>query len=75
MGMEPWAADLDEWATRHAMACLLARAAGRSPLEYLSAAQHTRQVAAVTGMLADPPRSVADLAARFVERINDDGND
>jgi len=38
-----WNKDLDVWAARHAIGCLLARVDGRSPLEYLTPEQRDRQ--------------------------------
>jgi 5-methylthioribose kinase len=53
-------------AVRQALGCLLARVEGRSPLEYLSAAQRTHQRQAALVLLADPPPTVAALATAFV---------
>jgi len=52
-------------AVRHTLGCLLARAAGRSPLEYLNEKARTRQVAVVLRLLARPPARVLDLIERF----------
>jgi 5-methylthioribose kinase len=38
----PWAADIEERAVRHTLGCLLARVAGRSPLEYLDESERAR---------------------------------
>jgi 5-methylthioribose kinase len=54
---------------RHTLGCLLARVAGRSPLEYLDEGELDRQKAAVLALLPDPPESVAGLAEAFVERL------
>ena len=54
---------------RHTQACLLARAAGRSPLEYLDAAARSRQIAAVLPLLSQAPATVAGLVPRFCERL------
>ena len=42
LGNHEWKVDLEERAVRHTLACLLARVAGRSPLEYFS--QELRQI-------------------------------
>ena len=68
-GAATWAADLEPRAVGHTLGCLLARVAGRSPLEYLDPTERTRQLAAVVALMADPPTTVPDLAARFVARI------
>ena len=71
VGQAPWTGELEQHAVRHALGCLLARVAGRSPLEYLDEAQRHRQQAAVLDLMRvdDPPRAMADLIARFVERL------
>lgn len=59
LGPVPWLAGLEARAVRHALACLLARVAGRSPLEYLDAAERARQRRAVVALLPAPPGRVA----------------
>lgn len=54
---------------RHTLACVLARAAGRSPLEYLGRAARQRQVDAVLPLILNPPDAMDDLAQRFCERL------
>ena len=49
-----WAADLETRAVRHTLACLLARVVGRSPLEYLDAAERSRQRECRTAHYASP---------------------
>jgi len=61
-----------ERCVRHALGCLLARVAGRSPLEYLNAEERARQREAVMRLIADPPPDVFDLVERFVEEIERD---
>lgn len=67
----PTAADagLEARAARHTLACVLARAAGRSPLEYLDADQRRHQVDAVLPLILDPPASLEELVPRFCERL------
>ena len=62
-------ASLEARVARHSLACLLARAAGRSPLEYLDQAARERQVAAVLRLLAQPPKTLSALVPRFCERL------
>jgi len=69
LGDPPWAAGLEARAVRHTLGCLLARVAGRSPLEYLDDAARARQRAAVLPLLADPPPTVAVLADRFLANV------
>jgi aminoglycoside phosphotransferase (APT) family kinase protein len=47
LGTPDWANDLEVHAVRHTLGCLLARVAGRSPLEYLSSEERSRQRATV----------------------------
>lgn len=70
LGDAPFAHDLETWAVRHALACLLARVVGRSPLEYLSQAERACQRAAVTALMRDPPTCVEALVARFIAMVS-----
>jgi hypothetical protein len=51
LGEPDWAADLDEHAGRHALGCLLARVAGKSPLEYLLGEERARQRDVVVSLM------------------------
>jgi 5-methylthioribose kinase len=64
-----WTQDLEEWAVRHTLGCLLARVAGRSPLEYLDERELARQKEAVLAILPYPPESVVGLVEGFVGRL------
>lgn len=61
----PFAGVAESAAVRHTLGCLLARVAGRSPLEYLGAAERERQRRVVLKLMRDPPLDVATLAQRF----------
>jgi tRNA A-37 threonylcarbamoyl transferase component Bud32 len=65
-----WFAALEPRAVRHTLGCLLARVAGRSPLEYLDAIERTRQRAAVTALMQSPPATIADLATQFTTTLS-----
>jgi tRNA A-37 threonylcarbamoyl transferase component Bud32 len=65
----PWFATLEPRAVRHTLGCLLARVAGRSPLEYLDAKERLRQRAAVTGLMQAPPATISDLSAQFIAAL------
>jgi 5-methylthioribose kinase len=69
LGNVPWRPELEARVVRHTLGCLLARVAGRSPLEYLSARERTRQQAAVLALLPDPPLTVAALTERFLKQL------
>jgi 5-methylthioribose kinase len=70
LGEVVWRADLDGWAVRHTLGCLLARVAGRSPLEYLDAAERARQQAAVVTLMPHPPETVDELVAQFIAQVS-----
>ncbi|MGN6812608.1 MAG: phosphotransferase family protein [Thermomicrobiales bacterium] len=64
-----WAADLEPRAVRQTLGCLLARVAGRSPLEYLDAGERQRQRDAVLALLPAPPDTVYELVQRFLAGV------
>ena len=70
LGDVPWSSDLDARAARHTLGCLLARVAGRSPLEYLSEDEKARQREVVVELMRNPPATVSQLIEEFVTRIN-----
>lgn len=61
----PWATDLEPFAVRQTLGCLLARVAGRSPLEYLSDDEKARQREAVVALMANPPATIAETSKVF----------
>ncbi|MGC9947821.1 MAG: phosphotransferase [Bryobacteraceae bacterium] len=69
LGGPGWAADLEARAVRHTLACLLARTVGRSPLEYLDAAERHRQRDAVLRIMPAAPATIADLISQFEEQL------
>jgi len=69
LGDVPWSAGLEPFAVRHTLACLLARVAGRSPLEYLTDPEQVRQQRAAVELMAQPPEGVAQLVRRFLEMV------
>jgi aminoglycoside phosphotransferase (APT) family kinase protein len=72
MGLIRWGEDWSLFqgrVVRHALGCLLARVAGRSPLEYLTVAERAKQLQAVTALMSEPPRRVPELIDAFLERI------
>ena len=64
-----WADQLERRVVRHTLGCLLARVAGRSPLEYLDQQHRQRQQAAVVQLMTQLPATVADLTTEFVARL------
>jgi len=53
---------------RHTLGCLLARAAGRSPMEYLDEPQRDRQRRIVTDLMKSPPNKLSELVSNFFFR-------
>jgi 5-methylthioribose kinase len=70
LGQAPWLEDLEERAVRHTLGCLLARVAGRSPLEYLSVMERQRQQECVLTLIDPIPKRIPDLIDRFVTLCN-----
>ena len=58
--------DFEPRAVRQTLGCLLARVAGRSPLEYLDAAERTGQREAVLRLLNEPPSTLHELIRQFI---------
>ena len=55
---------------RNTLGCLLARVAGRSPLEYLDEGELARQKEAVVALIHDPPpKGVTALVEGFIGRL------
>jgi len=69
LGNVPWADGLEQRVVRHTLACLLARVAGRSPLEYLDAAARRRQQASVLKLITRKPRRVQHLISDFLRKV------
>jgi aminoglycoside phosphotransferase (APT) family kinase protein len=69
VGDVSWRAEVEPRAVRSTLGILLARVAGRSPLEYLDATERARQRAAVLGLIPTPPNTIPDLTDRFVARL------
>lgn len=68
---QPWAQDLEAFAVRNTLGCLLARVAGRSTLEYMDGDERSLQRRVVTALIAAPPPTVAALADAFCKGIAD----
>lgn len=61
--------DAEARVTRHALACLLARVDGRSPLEYLTEAERTKQRALVLDLMARPRAGVQETIQAFAKGL------
>jgi 5-methylthioribose kinase len=64
-----WADSIEPRVVRHTLGCLLARVAGKSPLEYLSHREVARQQEVVLMLVANPPASVAEVIGEFTHKI------
>ena len=64
-----WTGDLESRAVRHTLACLLARVAGKSTLEYLTHQEAERQREVVLQLITNSPPGVEDLISEFIRKI------
>jgi hypothetical protein len=64
-----WHANLSAFAGRHTLGCLLARVAGRSPLEYLDAEQRRRQQNVVVAMMQQAPETAQGVVDGFLNGV------
>lgn len=69
LGCVQWTNRLDLSTGRHTLACLLARVAGRSLLEYLDDADRQRQRSIVLDLMKGQPDTVPGLVEAFVTRL------
>ncbi len=65
-----WANALEPRVVSHTLGCLLARVAGKSPLEYLTHQERQRQLDITLALITNPPERVNGLVARFIEGID-----
>jgi aminoglycoside phosphotransferase (APT) family kinase protein len=61
--------DFEGRAARHLLACLLARVAGRSTLEYLSATERAAQRDLAVALMQQPTPSLPELIQHFVQEV------
>lgn len=61
--------EFEDRVVRHTAACLLARVAGRSPLEYLTEAGRERQLEAALSLVAASPHRVEDAILTFLDEL------
>jgi 5-methylthioribose kinase len=65
----PWTTGLEHRAVKHTSACLLARAVGRSPLEYLNDSERSAQTQAALDLIEAAPATLSELVEIFARRI------
>jgi tRNA A-37 threonylcarbamoyl transferase component Bud32 len=70
-GWEDAGRDEERMIIRHTLGCLLARVAGRSPLEYLSEPEYDRQRRAVVKLMQSPPEGVTDLVRDLLADLDE----
>lgn len=63
-------ADLERRAVNHTLACMMARVAGRSPLEYLGSEERKRQIRIVLELISMPPQSLTELIDSYEEKLD-----
>lgn len=68
-GSGDWQHDLEAFAVRHTLGCLLARVAGRSPLEYLNERHRAAQQRAVISIINNMPATVEVLIDQFIYEL------
>jgi len=64
-----WAGSLEPRVVRHTLGCLLARVAGKSPLEYLTPDETARQRDVVVALMLAAPTTVPNLITEFMHKI------
>lgn len=64
-----WANELEPRVVAHTLGCLLARVTGKSPLEYLTPAEMTRQHDVVLALMREAPIGVCELIDQFIRKI------
>ena len=69
LGPVPWRKGFETRCVKHALACLLARVSGRSPLEYLNAGEAGRQRETALQLMQASPRSIQDMIRQFTDNL------
>lgn len=72
IGDTSWDPSLERFAVLHSLGCLMARVAGRSPLEYLSQAERNRQRKIVLKLANNVPSSIPELIFQFSAELKHD---
>jgi hypothetical protein len=57
---------------QNTLGCLLARAAGRSPLEYLDQSERDRQIRIVLKLIANQPNTIPALIETFASELSEE---
>src|SRR4051812_20457115 len=74
-GDDAWLDEIERMSVMHTLGCLLARVAGRSPLEYLNDDERRRQRGIVVELMGHQPRTVQELINEFVSMLERHGDD
>jgi len=67
---EPWADELELFCARHTLACLLARVAGKSILEYLDSDQKGVQQQVIAQLMREEPETMTSTINQFSELLD-----
>ncbi len=67
LGNVDWLEGLETRSVKHTLACLLARVAGRSPLEYMNNTERAHQRAIVVQLIGERPTSMLNFINAFVD--------
>jgi 5-methylthioribose kinase len=65
-----WDSEYESRAARHTLACLLARVAGKSKLEYFNETERARQRQIVLNLITPMPKHIPELINEFGEQLN-----
>ena len=69
LGKTGWEMNLEPRVVQHTLGCLLARAVGRSPLEYLNPEERSRQAAVTLKLMNQPIQRVEELVKGFLYEL------
>lgn len=69
-GDEPWAGELEYFCVQHTLACLLARVAGKSMLEYLGPDQKKTQQEIILDMIRENHAGMTSAINRFAQLLD-----
>jgi 5-methylthioribose kinase len=64
--------ELEVRAVQNTLGCLLARAAGRSPLEYLDQSERNQQIRIVLKLIANQPNTILALIETFASELSEE---
>jgi 5-methylthioribose kinase len=69
LGAVDWWDGFEPRASKHTLGCLLARAAGRSQMDYFNADKKANQRRVVIALMEDPPSTIFETIERFTSNV------